>query len=130
MTDAADAPAEKPSVTDIGCDINDHLKASREKMITWITSFDGQLQEVAQNSHHYGPVLKLTTHHAVQKTGRFQYTVHTLSDLDSVPTLNDKEMLIKYKAGLGTVIGSTGDRVNGYGHEREISPHQCNKAIA
>ncbi|MDO8774823.1 MAG: hypothetical protein Q7K57_40180 [Burkholderiaceae bacterium] len=99
-------------------------------MVAWIISADGEHIEVTRNSHHYGPVLKLTVHHAVQKTGRGQYAVHVLDDLDIVPALNDKGMIIKYKVGLGTVIGSSGAAEDGHGHERNIFSHERKEALA
>jgi hypothetical protein len=43
--------------------------------------------------------------HCIQKTGRTSYTIHRLDALDAVPGLGDPTMEIRYRDGVGKVVG-------------------------
>jgi hypothetical protein len=99
-------------------------------MVAWITASKGELEEVMANRQYFGPVQKVSDHHAVQKIGRRTYTVHTLNELDKVPALNRPKMTIRYRDGCGFILDDAPDDGSGLAHERDILTHELKKTLA
>ena len=58
--------------------------------------------------HYIGPAKHMDELHCIQKTGRTSYTVHRLDALDAVPALDDPALEIRYRDGMGKVLGRSG----------------------
>lgn len=98
-------PAPGPSLVDL-------VKASFAKFVEWISGNSGKCIEIdTQRSDHYGPVVQRDDLHAVQRTGKGQFAIHQLNRLDKLPALDDPKMEIKYRGGVGQVVGKLGQVV-------------------
>ncbi len=88
----------------------ERLAASLAAMLEWIKAGGGKLDPVEPSQRitaHEGPVLHADDLHCVQRTGKQQYTIHRLADLDSLPVLDDPKTSIRYQNGKGHVSGRT-----------------------
>lgn len=95
-------PAPGPSLVDL-------VKASFAKFVEWISGNSGKCIEIdTQRSDHYGPVVQRDDLHAVQRVGGGKFAIHQLDRLDKLPGLDDPKMEIKYRNGVGQVIGKLG----------------------
>jgi hypothetical protein len=95
-----------------GPSLADLLKASFAKFVEWISGNSGKCIEIdTQRSDHYGPVVQLDDLHAVQRTGPGNFAIHQLDHLDKLPALDDPKMEIKYRGGVGQVVGKLGQVV-------------------
>lgn len=98
-------PAPGPSLADL-------VKASFAKFVEWITGNSGKRIEIdTQRSDHCGPVVQLDDLHAVQRVGPGKFAIHQLDRLDKLPGLDDPKMEIKYRGGVGQVVGKLGQVV-------------------
>ena len=84
------------------------LQESLDAMAEWIRAIGGQQEAVKPSDQCFGPVKHMDRLHCVQKTGRNNYTLHRLADLDKMPGLDDPKMEIKYRNGVGQVVGKFG----------------------
>lgn len=101
-TREAVSTAPTPSLADL-------VKASFAKFVEWISGNSGKCIEIdTQRSDHYGPVVQLDDLHAVQRTGPGNFAIHQLDHLDKLPALDDPKMEIKYRGGVGQVVGKLG----------------------
>ena len=90
----------------------DRLKESFDRFVKWISGSGGECVEVnTVDSWHSGPVVQRDDLHCLQKTGRGKFAIHELAKLDKVPSLNDQNMDIKYRDGVGKVVGKLGKAV-------------------
>ena len=81
-------------------------------MLDWIKSIGGHCVEIdTQRSDNHGPVKYMDGLHCIQKIGGANYIVHQLDHLDKVPALDDPKMEIRYRGGVGQVIGQLGKAV-------------------
>ena len=79
-------------------------------MVYWITAEGGKVDPVEPSQRitaHEGPVLHADDLHCVQRTGKQQYTIHRLADLDSLPVLDDPKTSIRYQNGKAKVSSRT-----------------------
>jgi hypothetical protein len=98
-------PAPGPSLVDL-------VKASFAKFVEWISGNGGKCIEIdTQRSDHFGPVVQRDDLHAVQRTGPGKFAIHQLDRLDKLPALDDPKMEIKYRDGVGQVVGKLGQVV-------------------
>ena len=98
---AVQAPAPTPTLAE-------RLKASLEAMARWIAGVGGQSMPPTATGHYIGPAKHMDELHCIQKTGRTSYTVHRLDALDAVPALDDPALEIRYRDGMGKVLGRSG----------------------
>lgn len=112
----AKTPAEAPKTKSLPTPLpmpektlRERLEASFKAFVDWIKGKDGVLVEVdTQHSDHYGSVVQLDDLHAVQRTAPGKFAIHELAKLDRVPALDDPKMEIKYRGGVGRVVGKLG----------------------
>lgn len=106
-------PLQQPrEAVPTGPSLADLVKASFAKFVEWITGNGGKRIEIdLQRSEHYGPVVQLDALHAVQRVGGGTFAIHQLDHLDKLPGLDDPQMEIKYRDGVGQVIGKLGQAV-------------------
>ena len=86
------------------------MDESMSAMLHWIAAEGGKVDPVEPSQRitaHEGPVLHADDLHCVQRTGKQQYTIHRLADLDSLPVLDDPKTSIRYQNGKGHVSGRT-----------------------
>lgn len=93
---------------------------SWQRLVDWINNNRGVHQNIFPNGYHFGSILEITDFHALQHIGRRKYVIHVLGDLDHAPTLNDPEVGIRYKNGIGTVTGGRSDVTADHGHVLDI----------
>lgn len=99
-------------------------------MVAWITASQGELEEVMANRQYFGPVQKVSDHHAVQKIGRRTYTVHTLNELDKVLALNCPKTTIRYRDARGFILDNVPPDDGGVAHMRDILARELKKTPA
>jgi hypothetical protein len=103
------APAPAPAVQAPATPtLTERLKASLEAMARWIAGVGGQSMPPTATGHYIGPAKHMDELHCIQKTGRTSYTVHRLDALDAVPALDDPALEIRYRDGMGKVLGRSG----------------------
>lgn len=101
---AVQAPAPGPTLAE-------RLKASLETMAEWIAGVGGQSMPPTAAGHYIGAAKHMDELHCIQKTGRTSYTIHRLDALDAVPALGDPTMEIRYRDGVGRVVGRLGQGI-------------------
>jgi hypothetical protein len=75
-------------------------------MLEWVKSLGGTVEQVQDGRDYYGAVKHLDDLHAVQSTGRGKHVIHELSKLDQVPDMDNPKMEIRYRGGVGQVVGN------------------------
>lgn len=86
------------------------MDESMSAMLHWIAAEGGKVDPVEPSQRitaHEGPVLHADDLHCVQRTGKQQYTIHRLADLDSLPVLDDPKTSIRYQHGKAKVSSRT-----------------------
>ena len=115
LVDKAAAQAvreQQAQAVEVEMPLIDRLKASFDKFVKWISGSSGECVEVnTHRSEHFGPVVQRDDLHCVQKTGKKDFAIHILSNLDKLPALDDPKMEIKYLDGVGRVVGKLGQEV-------------------
>ena len=69
-------------------------------MLHWIAAEGGKVDPVEPSQRvaaHEGPVLHADALHCIQRTGKQQYTIHLLADLDALPMLGKPTTSIRYQ---------------------------------
>nr|CBA29943.1 hypothetical protein Csp_A14680 [Curvibacter putative symbiont of Hydra magnipapillata] len=100
---------------------------SLDDMVAWVTASQGELEEVLAERQYCGPVLKMSEHHALQKIGRRNYTIHKLDELNSIPELNHPKTTIRYRDGRGSILDDDSLHGGGVAHVRDILSHALKK---
>lgn len=100
-TQNPDIPTTKPEKS-----LGEALRASWDAMLEWVKSLGGTVEQVQDGRDYYGAVKHLDDLHAVQSTGRGKHVIHELSKLDQVPDMDNPKMEIRYRGGVGQVVGN------------------------
>ena len=76
------------------------MDESMSAMLHWIAAEGGKVDPVEPSQRvaaHEGPVLHADALHCIQRTGKQQYTIHLLADLDALPMLGKPTTSIRYQ---------------------------------
>ena len=105
-TEAPKAPSHPIAPPAPEKSLQEALKDSWDAFVDWIKGVGGVHIAPTENGLTRGAILQMDSVHCIQKSGRENYTIHLLDNLDLVPDMNNKDTTVQYREGIGHVGGN------------------------